>query len=131
MNKTKDEKISRVHIPEGMQVLRHHLYEYKKGLRNLILHTANSCHEPDIVKLLEKKNVNYLIIPASQKNINVFFGNEKCINIVRKIGNKSLSNYTDEEDFILGIMLGYDRLQQCDRYLKRGKNSNNVEELIG
>ncbi|MEW6094981.1 MAG: DUF2023 family protein, partial [bacterium] len=26
------------------------------------------------------------------------------------------------EDFILGILLGYDQIQQCQRYLKR-KNS--------
>ncbi|PXF51402.1 MAG: hypothetical protein C4B55_03135 [Candidatus Methanophagaceae archaeon] len=29
---------------------------------------------------------------------------------------------TDEEDFILGTMLGYDRVKQCERYLKRKKS---------
>jgi len=32
---------------------------------------------------------------------------------------ENLNNYTDEEDFILGIMLGYDRYKQCDRFIKR------------
>jgi hypothetical protein len=38
----------------------------------------------------------------------------------------SLSNLTDEEDFILGTMLGYDRVKQCERYLKRKRISNNL-----
>lgn len=44
---------------------------------------------------------------------------------LEKIGDKHLSDYTPEEDFILGTMLGYDRVQQCDRYLKM-KNKNPV-----
>ncbi|WP_207205294.1 DUF2023 family protein [Methanolobus psychrotolerans] len=103
----------------NMQVLRHHLYEYQKGLRHLILHTASVYLEDEIIGLLEKKGVSYLIRQASEQKINVFFGDKRCINVLREIGNKNLSNYTEEEDFILGIMLGYDRLKQCDRYLKR------------
>nr|WP_245250069.1 DUF2023 family protein [Methanolobus bombayensis] len=102
-----------------MQVLRHHIYEYQKGLRHLILHTSTSELEKEITELLEKKNVSYHIQKASDKKINVFFGNKRCISVLKKMGNKSLSDYTPEEDFILGIMLGYDRIQQCDRYLKR------------
>jgi len=37
----------------------------------------------------------------------------------------SLSDLTDEEDFILGTMLGYDRVKQCERYLKRKRNGKN------
>ena len=37
----------------------------------------------------------------------------------------SLSNLTDEEDFILGTMLGYDRVKQCERYLRRKRNGGN------
>ena len=39
--------------------------------------------------------------------------------MVACIGKASLSDYTPEEDFILGTMLGYSRLQQCSRYLTR------------
>lgn len=39
------------------------------------------------------------------------------------------------DDFILGIMLGimlgYDRLKQCERYLERKQKNGMVEELIG
>ena len=49
----------------------------------------------------------------------IFFGNESCINVIREIGKTNLSDYSDEEDFIIGIMLGYDRAKQCERYLSR------------
>jgi hypothetical protein len=110
----------------NMQVLRHHIYEYQKGLRHLILHTSTTDLENEITDLLEKKNVNYHIQKASDKKINVFFGDRRCISVLKKIGNKSLSDYTPEEDFILGTMLGYDRIQQCDRYLKRKSKSQSA-----
>ena len=51
--------------------------------------------------------------------MNVFFGDNVCIKMIKQMEFKQLSNLTEEEDFILGIMLGYDRLKQCERYLKR------------
>ena len=108
----------RRHIPGGMEVFNHHLYEYKKGLRNLVLHTCCRDIGYDIICKLEHHNVEYLIYPLGKKRINVFFGNTACLEIVRRIGKFRLSKYTPEEDSILGIMLGYDRRRQCERYLK-------------
>jgi hypothetical protein len=48
----------------------------------------------------------------------VFFGADECVAVIRAIGKTSLSDYTPEEDFILGTMLGYGRLQQCARYIR-------------
>ncbi|MBN2063189.1 MAG: DUF2023 family protein, partial [Sedimentisphaerales bacterium] len=36
-------------------------------------------------------------------------------------GKPKLSDFTPEEDYILGIMLGYDRLKQCQRYVSMKK----------
>nr|WP_321497684.1 DUF2023 family protein [uncultured Methanolobus sp.] len=124
-----NEDILSSYLHGNMKLVRHHIYEYQKGLRHLILHTASSDLENDIVRLLEKKNVNYLIRKASDKKINVFFGDKRCISVLKKIGDKSLSDYSAEEDFILGTMLGYDRIQQCDRYLKR-KNKKQMYEMF-
>ncbi|WP_321431276.1 DUF2023 family protein [uncultured Methanolobus sp.] len=124
------EGILDIHAHESMQILRHHLYEYQKGLRNLILYTTNVYSEEEVVSLLEKKGVSYLVRRASESKINVFFGDEMCINVLKNIGDKCLSEYTDEEDFILGIMLGYDRLQQCNRYLSRKNRSKIIEMLL-
>lgn len=32
--------------------------------------------------------------------------------------NPKLNQLTAEQDFMLGIMLGYDRVKQCERYMK-------------
>jgi hypothetical protein len=37
--------------------------------------------------------------------------------VIRLIGKLDLSHYSPEEDFMLGIMLGYGRRQQCARYV--------------
>lgn len=103
-----------------MEVFRHHIYEYSKGLRNLILHTTSSDHESEIIRCLEHRNIAYLIYRVNSCKINVFFGNIVCVDVIRKINKPCLCDYTYEEDFILGIMLGYDRMQQCERYLSCG-----------
>lgn len=50
--------------------------------------------------------------------------------VVKVLDLRDLSSVSDEVDFILGIMLGYDREKQCVRYIDR-KNKNVVHELIG
>ena len=102
-----------------MQVFNHFIYEYKKGVRNLILHTTSKDFEDKIVEKLELNQISYIIYPVNGKKINVFFGDDACLQILKRINKASLSEYTQEEDFILGIMLGYDRLKQCERFLKR------------
>jgi hypothetical protein len=102
-----------------MTVLAHHIYEYKKGLRNLILHTAPASERHEVVRRLESAGISYLIYPLSNGGINVFFGHPTCIEVVRALDRAKLNRCTDEEDFILGIMLGYGRLMQCERYLAR------------
>ncbi|MEC9490281.1 MAG: DUF2023 family protein [Halanaerobiales bacterium] len=102
-----------------MKVFCHHLYEYEKGLRNLILHTAEIKNQDFMIKKLESKNITYVIYQVSSQKINIIFGDQNCVDVIKEIGKKNLKDYTDEEDFMLGIMLGYDRLKQCERYLKR------------
>jgi hypothetical protein len=101
-----------------MKVFQHHLYEYRKGLRRLVLHTVHRMHREAIEQRLQRLEIAYLIQELGNGNINVFFGADECVAVVQTIGRDSLSDYTPEEDFILGTMLGYDRLQQCRRYLE-------------
>ncbi len=111
-----------------MHVFVHHLYEYKKGLRNLILHTTKAEYKNAIVAKLLKNDINYLIQHVGEKKINVFFGAEACIRVVEHFIDKSLSDLTDEEDFILGTMLGYDGIIQCNRYIQR-KEKQRVKKV--
>jgi len=110
-----------------MDVLTHHIQEYKKGLRTLVLHTTRASNRDAIEKRLKWAMIGYYIHKVNETKINVFFGNSICIDVIKQMNFTSLSNLTDEEDFILGTMLGYDSIKQCERYLKRKRSNNNIE----
>lgn len=101
-----------------LRVFSHHIYEYKKGLRSLILTTEKEANKKIITDRLERENISYLIQNVDEKKINVFFGNPDSINVIKSFNQPKLNEYTPEQDFILGTLLGYDKIQQCQRYLK-------------
>ena len=102
-----------------MQIFHHHIYEFQKGLRNLVLCTEKSQDREKIEKRLKKESIPYFIHEVANDKINVYFGHQACINVVKTFETDKLNELSTQEDFILGIMLGYDRLQQCVRYLER------------
>lgn len=104
-----------------LRVFSHHIYEYKKGLRSLILTTEKEANRKIITDRLERENISYLIQNVDEKKINVFFGNPDSINVIKSFNQPKLNEYTPEQDFILGTLLGYDKIQQCQRYLKMHK----------
>jgi hypothetical protein len=106
-----------------MKIFNHHLYEYKKGLRNLVLYTGNMQEREVIESKLKIENIDHHIQELNGEKINIFFGDTICVEIIKQMKFKSLSSLTEEEDFILGVMLGYDRLKQCERYLKRRQSA--------
>jgi len=114
-----------------MEVLIHHIYEYEKGLRNLILHTTSKSLIGKIEDKLNRKKIAYIIHEIPGDKINIYFGNRYCIDVVKSIDKKDLSSYSDEEDYILGIMLGYDRVKQCQRFLNRKFKREQETQLIG
>ena len=67
--------------------------------------------------------------PLGCSRVNLFFGNSLCVEVVRRIAKPNLTEWTEEEDFILGILLGYDKLQQCRRFLDFRERSR--ERLVG
>lgn len=110
-----------------MEVFVHHIYEYEKGIRNLVLHTTSIENEGEVKRKLRARNIAHKIYRLKNGNINIFFGAKECIDVVESIGKNNLNEYSAEEDFMLGIMLGYDRRRQCERYLKyKGKNTLKV-----
>ncbi len=115
-----------------MKVFLHHLYEYRKGLRSLVLHTLPGTRRDCVEAKLDREGVAFVIHELSNGNLNVFFGAEECVAVVEAIGKASLSDYTPEEDFILGTMLGYGRLQQCVRYIRmRNRDDRRAVESPG
>ena len=108
---------------ESVHVFLHLLYEYKKGLRDLALYTFSDSLEKFIRMKLDKQEIPYIMQPLENGKRNVFFGAAACIGVVASFGNKRLNAYSPEEDFILGIMLGYNRTEQCKRYLNVKKTN--------
>ena len=106
-----------------MEVLAHHIYEYNKGLRNLVLHTMSSANREKAERKLKSNHIKYYIQEVSAKKINVFFGTDECVEVIMHVvADKSLNELTPAEDFILGTLLGYDKKQQCSRLLKKLQN---------
>lgn len=100
-----------------LRVFHHHIYEFKKGIRNLILTTEKALYKNPIEQRLKNEKIDYVIHDIAQDKINVYFGDKNCVNVVKTF-NPKLNEITPEQDFMLGIMLGYDRVKQCERYLK-------------
>ena len=116
-----------------MKVFLHHIYEYQKGLRYLVLHTMKFKYKEHVEQKLIFHKIPYVIRSVNEKKMNVFFGDLNCINVIKAFGDKPLHDYTDEQDFILGTMLGYCRRKQCIRYLSRkqkNKDLNYREQVL-
>jgi hypothetical protein len=112
-----------------MKVLIHHIYEFRKGLRSLVMHTLPARHMLEATAKLRGYGIDYHIHDIGKTHINVFFGASECVAVVRSIcGGKKLNDLTPEEDFVLGSMLGYDIRKQCERYMK--KRSGRSKETI-
>ena len=97
-------------IPGEVRIFLNHIYEFKKGVRNMVLYTMNREYEEFAVRRLENQNISYMIQKVG------FFGKPECMEAIHHIIIRPLNKLTPEEGFILGAMLGYDICQQCKRY---------------
>ena len=106
-----------------LKVFNHHVYEFKKGIRSLILTTEKAKYKDTIETKLNKENIDYVIHDLDHDNMNVYFGEKPCVDVVKTF-NPKLNKLSPEQDFMLGIMLGYDKVKQCTRYLDFRKRLN-------
>ena len=108
-------------FPAELKVFLNHVYEYKKGVRHLILHTLNKCYLPIAIERLKSQGICYTVQEASEHAVNLYFGRPECVETIRLITTRPLNQLSPEEDFILGALLGYDLRMQCERFRKRKK----------
>lgn len=106
-------------LPVDMKVLMNHIYEYKKGVRRMVLFTFNKKYEDFAIRRLKSQNIKFVIQPVGNDRLNLYFGREECLKAIRMIVTRSLNHLTPEEDFMLGAMLGYDICTQCERFCER------------
>lgn len=102
-----------------MKVLLNHIYEFKKGVRQMVLYTFNKKYQDFVVARLHSQQIPYIIQPVGNNSLNLFFGRKECLDAIRLFITKPLNQLSPEEDFILGAMLGYDIRVQCERYCER------------
>lgn len=105
--------------PVELKVLMNHIYEFRKGVRQMVLFTCHKRYEESARQRLEHCSIPYLVQPAGRQNLNLYFGRKECLDAIRLIVNRPLNELTPEEDFILGAVLGYDICAQCERFCRR------------
>lgn len=115
-------------MPIDMKVLMNHIYEFKKGVRKMVLFTFNKKYETFALERLKRQNINYIIQPVGNDRMNLFFGKKECMDAIRLMVTRPLNQLTPEEDFMLGALLGYDICAQCERYCERKCRSFKVAQ---
>ena len=70
----------------------------------MVLFTCNKKYCEQTIQRLESQDIPYLLQPAGQQNLNVYFGRRECLEAIRLIVTRPLNELTPEEDFILGAM---------------------------
>lgn len=111
------------------------VYEIEKGVRPLALYTMPKSIWSVAQSKLTNRSIAHYVQPVPNNNdtINLFFGDENCINaIIRILKGRTLDELNAEEDFMLGAMLGYDICKQCKRFcqIKAGKEAKK-ERVVG
>jgi hypothetical protein len=96
-----------------MKVFCHHLYEYKKGLRDLVLHTTSATYEERISVKLLRNRIAHIIHRLENGNINVFFGNEACVRVLKLYSATGF----------LGHRFGVNTCAQGGRHERRGEGA--------
>lgn len=110
---------TRNRIPGEVKVFLNHIYEYKKGVRSMVLCTINKAYEEVVTARLESQQICYVTQSAGKRSVNIYFGRPECIKAIRLLVTRPLNQLTPEEDFILGALLGYDICGQCERFCTR------------
>ena len=108
----------------SMKLYMHNIYEFQKGVRHLVLCTMCPTCAALVCERLDRLGIRHLSQQITPMKINLFFGNELCLNVVESFIHKPLNKLSAEEDFMLGTMLGYDIARQCERYCLYKKRIN-------
>ena len=101
------------------RLFQHHVYEYGRGVRALFLMTLAARELPPMLARLERAGIAHFVQQVGAAKVNLFFGRAPCVAVAQAVVTRPLNALTAEEDFMLGTLLGYDREQQCLRYLDR------------
>ncbi len=106
---------------DSLKLYMHQIYEYRKGVRQLVLCTMCPDCAAIIKERLSGQGISYLEQRVTESKVNLYFGSRLCLDVVQTFLHKPMSELSAAENFMLGTMLGYDLLGQCERFCKRRK----------
>ena len=72
-------------IPGEIRIFLNHIYEFKKGVRNMVLYTMSREHEEFAIRRLKNQKISYMIQEVGTNKINLFFGKPECMEAMRHI----------------------------------------------
>ena len=120
------------HLNAGLtRLFNHQLYELSKGIRPLSMLTVTKPECDPVVRRLMRDGVAYYLHEACATKVSVLFGRPAAVAAARRFLTKSLCKLSPEHDFMLGILLGYDREQQCVRYIERLAIADKDSVMLG
>ena len=77
--------------PADLKVFLNHIYEFKKGVRRMVLYTTNKRYKEFAVKRLASQRIKFIVQPVDEERINLFFGCDECIEAIRLLVNRDMS----------------------------------------
>lgn len=107
----------------ALALMAQYIYELRKGVRQLFLLTMTPHEARAVQDRLDREGIAWHNQPVTSAKVNVYFGQPVFVELAGRLARQSLNQLTPEQDFMLGTLLGYDREQQCRRYLERGSES--------
>ncbi len=105
--------------PVVLRIFHHHLYEYGRGVRGLFLMTMSRAEARPVLTRLGGDAIAWFVQEVGENKVNLFFGRPAFVEVAQAFVTRPLNELTPEEDFMLGTLLGYDKEQQCQRFLTR------------
>lgn len=66
-------------LPGEIRIFLNHIYEFKKGVRNMVLYTMSKEHEEFAIRRLKNQKISYMIQEVGTNKINLFFGKTECM----------------------------------------------------
>lgn len=106
-------------IPGEIRIFLNHIYEFKKGVRNMVLYTMSREHEEFAIRRLKNQKISYMIQEVGTNKINLFFGKPECMEAMRHIIIRPLNQLSAEEDSSWEPCWDTTFANQCKRYCNK------------
>ena len=91
---------------DNMKMLLHHIYEFRKGVRDLVLCTLCPTCAGLLIERLRSQGIDYLLQPVTEQKVNLYFGKRSCLDAVQTFVDKPLNKLTPRGGFHAGHHVG-------------------------